>query len=479
LKEKLNNTIAGIKQFLRRTSLVLLAIMAFASVTIVVVNYYSIRLLSGARAYNNGESEYSKAQKDAAARLADYIYMGNEADYNEFLKDIKVNQGDRDGRIALSADPPDYETARRGFLQGRNHSDDVGVMIWVFVNFKDLPMFKKAIGIWHDGDAMVDEMYRLGLQAHQKMQAGQLKDGEKRSMILAVNNLSARLTVLEEQFSEILGKIGRAVALYVFVADVVIMLVIVFSSMLSAAIMIRNLANSKKKIIEQNDSLQQINAELDKFVYNVTHDLRSPVASLVGLVDLIREEKDPEMVKSYFDLMKDSLEKQDKFISEMLTFVKSKHSGVNKQECNLENIVDNVITLNSYASSHNGKHVKIHKEVELNAIRSDPLKLQVILNNLVSNSIKYSDPKKPEQWVKVRTCRLNGSAVIEVQDNGVGIRQKDQERIFDKFYLAGENKNSSGLGLYLVKDAVTQLEGKIEVRSEPGVSSTFIISLPN
>jgi signal transduction histidine kinase len=246
--------------------------------------------------------------------------------------------------------------------------------------------------------------------------------------------------------------------------------------MASAGIMIRNLARSRNKIIEQNNSLQTINAGLDKFVYNVTHDLRSPVASLSGLIGLIDDETDLAQIRLYTSMMKESLHRQDKFIAEMLAFIKSKHTGVAKQECSLETIVDNVIALNSY--KRDGKEVKIYKEISLTNIESDALKIQVILNNLVSNSVKYSDFKKPEQWVKVRTYKSNARAVIEVQDNGIGIRQKDQERIFDKFYLSGDNTRSTGIGLYLVKDAVTQLDGEIEVKSEPGVSSTFLVSLP-
>ena len=122
--------------------------------------------------------------------------------------------------------------------------------------------------------------------------------------------------------------------------------------------------------------------------------------------------------------------------------------------------------------------VRFYKEIEVDNVKSDALKLQVILNNLVSNAIKYSDSKKSEQWVKVKTYRSGAYTAIEVEDNGLGIRQKDQERIFDKFYLSGDNKRSSGIGLYLVKDAVTQMNGKIEVRSEPGVSSMFKVCIP-
>jgi signal transduction histidine kinase len=175
-------------------------------------------------------------------------------------------------------------------------------------------------------------------------------------------------------------------------------------------------------------------------------------------------------------MMKESLEKQDRFINEMLTFIKSKHTGVSKAECSLSAIVDNVIAQNNYQNG--GKAVIFYKELELTQIQGDALKLQVILNNLVSNSIKYSDKKKPEQWVKVKSYRANEEMVIEVEDNGLGIRPKDQDRIFDKFYMSGDNKKSSGIGLYLVKDAVTQLNGKIEVRSEPGVCSKFRVIIP-
>jgi signal transduction histidine kinase len=175
-------------------------------------------------------------------------------------------------------------------------------------------------------------------------------------------------------------------------------------------------------------------------------------------------------------MMKDSLEKQDKFINEMLTFVKSKHLGVVKKECSLATIVNNVISQNNHANG--GKEVKFHKELGLNIIEGDALKLQVILNNLISNAIKYSDMRKAEPTVKVKTYRSQTHMIIEVEDNGMGIRQKDQERIFDKFYMSGDNKKSSGIGLYLVKDAVTQLNGKIEVRSEPGEYSKFIVSIP-
>jgi signal transduction histidine kinase len=174
--------------------------------------------------------------------------------------------------------------------------------------------------------------------------------------------------------------------------------------------------------------------------------------------------------------MKNSLEKQDQFINEMLTFISSKHMGVVMEESSLVTIIDNVITHNHY--KNDGKEIHFYKEIGVNKVYSDSLKLRVILNNLISNAVKYSDSKKEEQYVKVKTYSTKTDTVIEVEDNGVGIRQKDQERIFDEFYTSGNNKKSSGIGLYLVKDAVTQIKGRIEVQSEPGLYSKFIVSIP-
>lgn len=441
----------------------------------IVTNYYTIKILSAARAYINGESQYSKGQKDASAYLINYIYLQKEADYVAFEKNINIPIGDHIARVALSIKHNNKE-AVKGLLQGKNHPKDIENIIWLFNTFRQLPMFKKVIATWASGDIMVKDLYLLGLKSRQQIQSGKISSAEKLSMIMAINNISQQLTVKEEDFSNTLGTISRDINIYLFIADVLVTLIIVVSSYSFAGIMIRNLSESNRKIIEQNDDLQAINAGLDKFVFNITHDLRSPLVALIGLIDLIDEETELTQIKSYTLLMKRSLEKQDQFINEMLVFIKSKHTGFIKKHCSLTAIINDVLTQNH--CKNDGREVRFYKELELDEIESDALKLQVILNNLVSNAIKYSDIKKDDQWVRVKTYLADKEAIIEVEDNGVGIRKNDQERIFDKFYLSGINKRSSGLGLYLVKDAVKQMNGSINVKSEEGLYSRFTISIP-
>ena len=131
-------------------ALIFLLVMVMASVTIVIVNYYSIRILSGARAYINGESQYSKGQKDASAYLTNYISFENEADYAGFCVAINIPKGDRVARLALSSNNVDYDLAKDGLLRGGNHPEDIDDMVWLFKTFKRLPMFERAIKIWQN-----------------------------------------------------------------------------------------------------------------------------------------------------------------------------------------------------------------------------------------------------------------------------------------------------------------------------------------
>src|SRR6185312_9779587 len=112
---------------------------------------------------------YSKGQKDAAAHLINYIYLGNDADFVAFQKAISVPKGDHAARVTLSSDNYNYEIAKKGLLQGGNHPADIDDIIWLFDRFQHFEMFGQAIKIWADADVMVNKLDRLGEQAHQKI----------------------------------------------------------------------------------------------------------------------------------------------------------------------------------------------------------------------------------------------------------------------------------------------------------------------
>jgi hypothetical protein len=196
LKDNIKTGITWHMFLKKKTGRVLLLIVILASATMIIMNYYTIKILSAARAYINGESQYSKGQKDASAHLINYIYLEDPGDYTAFEQNISVPEGCRIARIALIVND-DQELAKKGFLQGRNHPDDIDDMVWLFSNLKGLPLFKKAIGIWTDGDAMVRQLQMLGLQARKKVISDKITAEGKKALILSTSNVSKDLTIKE------------------------------------------------------------------------------------------------------------------------------------------------------------------------------------------------------------------------------------------------------------------------------------------
>jgi signal transduction histidine kinase len=104
--------------------------------------------------------------------------------------------------------------------------------------------------------------------------------------------------------------------------------------------------------------------------------------------------------------------------------------------------------------------------------------MKVVFNNLISNAVKYADFNKPEQWIKVKSYRKDQACIIEIEDNGLGIKPEQKGSIFNKYFKSGINKKSMGLGLYFTKQAIEEMNGTIAVTSIFGKGTSFIVSLP-
>jgi signal transduction histidine kinase len=459
---------------LKKLNVILLGMVIVLSTVMVLMNYYTIKILSASRAYINGESQYSKGQKEASGHLIAYIYNGNPTEYSLFKTWINIPIGDRLAREALSNNKED-SIARRGFLQAKNHTDDINDMIWLFNSFKHVGLFEKAISIWKDGDALVDSLRRVGLSTYSQTTANKIKRINKDSLITKVNTITTQLTIKERAFSDTLGIVCRAVNFYLFVANIVILLLIVVSSILYASHLIRDIDNSHKKIAVQNENLTLVNKDLDQLIYSVTHDLRAPLSSLSGLIELIDDQTDLESIKEYTELMKISINKQNQFIQNILNAAQKK-SETSEEFCSLDSMIDDIIAQNHKVI--NGKQVKFSKELHVADVFCNSTKLQAILNNLISNGIKYADINKDTPFIKIRSLAAGLQTIIEVQDNGIGIDDQNKPLIFDKYFVAKKADNNMGIGLYLVKNMAQQMRGDIDVQSKPGVGSTFILKLP-
>src|SRR5262249_26570400 len=153
----------------RRRSWSIMAVFAAVIALQVLVAVLSIDLLSAVRAYVAGESLYSKGQKDAQIHLLDYADFQREEDYQRFLQALAVPLGDRLAREALQMPQPDLDAARRGFLQGGNHPDDIDGLIRLFRWFHRVPFMADAIVIWTEGDQVIEEMHTLVERARERV----------------------------------------------------------------------------------------------------------------------------------------------------------------------------------------------------------------------------------------------------------------------------------------------------------------------
>jgi len=231
------------------------------------------------------------------------------------------------------------------------------------------------------------------------------------------------------------------------------------------------------QIEEKNTILKKANEELDRFVYSASHDLRSPLMSILGLIMLMKKENDPAQLLNYTELIEDRVNKLDSFIKEIIEYSRNARTEVVTELVDLRELTDTIIEDHEYHES--ARKINFRNEVNnLSPIRTDKQRLKVIFNNLVSNAIKYHDFSKEKPEICFRGKEVNGNIHISIIDNGSGIREEDKERIFDMFYRGSEKSDGTGLGLYIAKEIADKLQGSIILKTEFGHGSEFILTLP-
>ncbi len=224
--------------------------------------------------------------------------------------------------------------------------------------------------------------------------------------------------------------------------------------------------------------LKKSNQELDNFVYRVSHDIRAPLSSVLGLLALIENENDPTTIAQYLEMATKSINKLDGFVKDILSYSQNARMQLNIQPIDFSQLIENCIDELQYMS--NGQRIKIDTTLpENNDFCSDPKRLHVIFRNILSNAIKYQNLKRADPFVKIDIHHNEKGAHITVKDNGIGISAAQLEKVFDMFYRGSEISTGSGIGLYIVKETVETLGGHINLQSEVAEGTTFNIHLPN
>lgn len=239
---------------------------------------------------------------------------------------------------------------------------------------------------------------------------------------------------------------------------------------------IQNRRKAQQTLQLTNEELIKKNTELDNFVYSVSHDLRAPIASILGLINLAKKDKGEATKQTYLEMMEKSAKQQDYFIKEILDQSRNSRLEVKREPVLFEPLIEEAFEQLDY-SNLNGKKLERFISVDQNEpFYCDKWRLKVILNNIISNSIRYKNGKDPVIRVNARVNEhlLN----LSIEDNGKGISKEHLSNLGKMFYRATDEGAGSGLGLYIVKETVNKLQGSVAIESEEGHGTTVKFEIP-
>jgi PAS domain S-box-containing protein len=237
------------------------------------------------------------------------------------------------------------------------------------------------------------------------------------------------------------------------------------------------LLQQRAQLEQTLEEMEERNFELDQLVYKVSHDIRSPLTSMLGLINVIK--LDPSLAQESLDHMEQSVRRLDEFVKSMLNYAKANRVESQQQSIDFGQLIRQCLSDFTYMDGFETIEKKVDIRGEVDSFRGDKLRIDIILRNLVANAIKYYNPRNAPSYILIEIEVKDKVCEITVADNGIGIRPEFLTKVFDMFFRATESSNGSGLGLYIVKQTVDRLKGSIDIRSEFGVGTTVKLRLPS
>lgn len=239
-----------------------------------------------------------------------------------------------------------------------------------------------------------------------------------------------------------------------------------------------DLYKTKKALNNKVEELEKTNHELSRFIYSASHDLRAPVASALGLIRVARHDVKDETSLHYFDKLEETTKELDTFVSNIIDYYKNSRQKGETEELSFIEIMDDVKEI---VKSHLGSaEANVETDVKQDgAFVGDMFRIRLILSQLISNAIKFKKEDQDLASIKVRIVSGFDEARIEVEDLGVGILKEHMHKVFQIFFKSGNQMSGSGIGLYIVKEALDRMGGSIAVESKPGDGTLFSIKIPN
>jgi PAS domain S-box-containing protein len=234
------------------------------------------------------------------------------------------------------------------------------------------------------------------------------------------------------------------------------------------------------ELAQRADRLQGTNAELQDFAYTASHDLSEPlrmVASFLGLLERRSAEDLDEKGREYLRQASDGAVRMRHLIDDLLAYSRVANEEPRREQVDLHALVDDVLVVLGPAIAETGATIEVG---DLPTLEAEPTQLAQLLQNLIGNAVKFHPPGRPST-VRIGARRTMGACVLTVADDGIGIDEADQERIFAMFTrLHGRDAYAgTGIGLAICRRIAERHGGRIYVESTPGQGSMFHTLLPD
>lgn len=500
-----------------------IGIMAFLIGVELFTLSFAMRQLSAARAFVGGESLWSKAQKNAVFSLQRFGLTGNEKDYEAFLEHLKINEGDHRARLELLKENPDMSIVRQGFLDGRIHKDDIDPMVSLLRRFHWVSYLSRAIEIWTEADALLFKLrdaakaYRGAILSKQTNEANAILNEVKR--------LNEELTVVEEEFSFVLGEGSRwlekmvlslLLVAVITVESVGLTLAFITTRAISlglsdlgvaanrigegdftqrvqvqskdeigrlgesvnamGAMLHKSYSELEKRVAERTAELNAAVQDRDEFLSIASHELKTPLTSLYLQLQILAKADDPsksaDMLGSSLLLTKRIAKLLDELLD--LTRLDVGKFKLFKNRCDLVPIVLDVVSLMSVEAAASGSPITVRTSEPVWG-KYDAMRLGQVVSNLLSNAVKYGAGKP----IEVEVLGEGDVGIIRVRDSGIGVPSDQHARIFERFDRGRVDPKVSGLGLglYISRQIVKAHGGDITIESAPQMGSTFTVKI--
>jgi two-component system, sensor histidine kinase len=493
---------------------------------------FSMTTLSALRAFVEAEGNWSKSQKNSAFSLQRYAFTQDEGDYQDFLKDLRIPEGDHQARVELQKPQPNLEVVRDGFLKGSVDPDDIDPIISLFRRFSRVSYLARAIQSWTEGDRLLAELRDAGIAYHDVLHSTHPNDAVKKDVLVKIRSINEQLTTLEQGFSQTLGEgsrwLERVVISLLFLAVLMVEsigLTLTFrtSRQISKGLSDLNDAAGRmgrgdfshilemrskdeigtltKSINEMGSMLKGSYRELEKrveertlelddalrvrdeFMSIASHELKTPLSALFLQLQLILrylQRGDTEYQQRAFELSQKAIKQGEKLkilIEGLLdlTRIRAGKLQLERDHCDLRQVMEEAIVEVSALSELSKPEIRLESPHQLIG-KFDVMRITQVMSNLLSNALKYGQGKPIEIFLTGRDHQVE----IRVCDQGIGIPADKQNFIFERFERAvsGGGISGLGLGLYITRQIIEAHGGTISVVSSVGNGSEFKVILP-